>query len=69
MYHIAESQSSSRVGEKVFDKKSYNSQYYQSHKAKRAEDARRWRQNNPDKVREANHKQYLKRKAEKANEL
>lgn len=49
----------------MFDKSAYNRDYYQKHKAQRAEDARQWRAKNPEKVSEANHKQYLKRKEAK----
>ena len=46
----------------MFDKKEYNRAYYKAHKAEQLARNREWRSKNPDKVKEANHKQYLKRK-------
>lgn len=50
------------------DRKEYLRQYYQDHKETYRETARRWRQRNPEKVKEINRQQYLKRKARKENE-
>ena len=44
------------------DRSEYYKKYYQEHKEIYAARAREWRSKNPDKVKEANHKQYLKRK-------
>jgi len=50
------------------NRKEYLKAYYQSHKKRYAETAKAWRAKNPDKVSEYNHRQYLRRKAEKENE-
>lgn len=49
--------------EKDIGRKEYLRNYYQAHKEKYRETARRWRQNNPEKVKEVNRQQYLRRKA------
>ena len=49
--------------EKDAHKKEYMRQYYQTHKERFRENCRAWRKANPDKVRESNHQQYLRRKA------
>ena len=46
----------------MFDRKEYYKRYYQEHKTEYAERGRKWREQNPDKVKESAHKQYLKRK-------
>lgn len=48
---------------KITDRKEYLRNYYQTHKEKYRETARRWRKNNPEKVKETNHIQYERRKA------
>ena len=50
------------------DRKEYLKRYRETHKAERAAYAREWRERNPDKVKEANHKQYLKRKGQTDSE-
>ena len=47
------------------NRKEYLKSYYQSHKQRYAETARIWRAQNPDKVSEYNHRQYIKRKEKK----
>ena len=49
--------------EKKTDQKEYKRQYYQEHKERYREVSRAWKKANPDKVREINHRQYLRRKA------
>ena len=46
-------------------RKKYLQEYYQNHQAEYAARTKKWNAEHPDKVREANHKQYLKRKAAK----
>ena len=52
----------------MIDKKEYTRRYYQAHKEEQLARNREWRKKNPDKVSEANHKQYMKRKARKEAE-
>jgi len=49
----------------MFDKKAYMKEYQQKNREKTNERVRRWRERNPEKVKESNHQQYLKRKAKK----
>lgn len=52
------------------DRKEYMKAYYQAHKAEHAEWCRKWRADNPEKVKAINHEQYLKRKeAKRENNL
>lgn len=44
------------------DRTDYMKRYCQEHREERAARTREWRQKNKDKVKEYNHKQYLKRK-------
>lgn len=52
--------------EQTPERKAYLKRYYQAHKEELREKntvrMREWRKNNPDKVKESNHRQYLKRK-------
>lgn len=50
------------------DRKEYKKKYREAHKAELAAYAREWRARNPDKVSEANHKQYERRKEAKQND-
>ena len=52
----------------MFNRTEYNKAYYLEHKEENAARSRKWRANNPDKVKAANHQQYLKRKARKEAE-
>jgi hypothetical protein len=52
----------------MFDKKEYMKQYRAEHRAEHAAEMRRWRAAHPDRVKEQNHEQYLRRKALKEAE-
>lgn len=50
------------------ERKAKMREYYQQHKAEFAERTKKWAAMHPDKIREKNHEQYLKRKAQKEAE-
>ena len=50
------------------DRKEYFQKYYQEHKEQYARNQREWRKRNPDKVKQTNHEQYIKRKEKKEQE-
>jgi len=50
------------------ERKAQMRKYYAEHKEEYAERLKKWATENPDKIREYNHKQYLKRKARKEEE-
>lgn len=56
----------------MFDKKEYMKKYWAEHMDERRRSRKKWREAHPEKVKEYNHAQYLRRKAlreqEKQNE-
>lgn len=52
----------------MFDRKEYMKRYRAEHRAEHNATMRKWRADHPDRVKEQNHEQYLKRKAAKEAE-
>lgn len=52
----------------MFDRKEYMKKWRAEHKEEHKESNRKWREKNPDKIQEYNHRQYLRRKALKEAE-